>query len=327
MLNKDYCLYTINSPIIGLEEDLKSFLDEFVEIGSPRFSDFAELWKKNKFIHLMYGRQTQAGLKDVLEGIFFFLIRNISSEVSSLIKIGSLFLIYAFFGKQPIVKQARVNVTLDAWNALSMFSSDLSKQNHWDAYYIFRQLCVKSAFRFVANAEDLYPGVPLYTRSNISLPLRRTFLTKVQRRQLTDSNKLKNVQSSLLDTMPARFNEFPEHLHANWPAICRAINQYVEAKRDIAQLPGPSGSGDVNVDETDDPLLWSLNLVNNRDSIAPISDLLDKFSSDANSFDKTQSHIKENSDDIGRRRKQLRHAENWSKVGTRKSPRKKPENS
>lgn len=96
-------MYTVNSPIYGLDEDLKCFLAEFVSFGSPRFSDFAVLWKKNKFIELICGRQTQASLKDVLEGIFFYLVKNFSDS-SDLLKIGSIYTMYAFYGKQPVTK-------------------------------------------------------------------------------------------------------------------------------------------------------------------------------------------------------------------------------
>lgn len=97
-------MYTLNSPIFGLDEDLNNFLEDFVAIGSPRFSNFAEIWKKKKFVEVIYGRQTQASLKDVIEGIFFYLVLNFMGS-SDLRKIGSLYLIYAFYGKQPILRQ------------------------------------------------------------------------------------------------------------------------------------------------------------------------------------------------------------------------------
>lgn len=103
-------MYTLNSPIFGLDEDLNNFLNDFIKIGSPRFSNFAELWKKKKFIELIYGRQTQASLRDVLEGIFFYLVNNFTDSSEHLRKIGSLYLIYAFYGKQPIVKQVLIIV-------------------------------------------------------------------------------------------------------------------------------------------------------------------------------------------------------------------------
>ena len=99
-------MYTVNSPIFGLDEDLRYFLSEFVNFGSPRFQDFAALWRKNKFIEIIYGRQTQSSLKDVLEGIFFYLVKNFVDS-SDLLKIGSLYTIYAFYGKQPISKQVK----------------------------------------------------------------------------------------------------------------------------------------------------------------------------------------------------------------------------
>lgn len=131
----------------------------------------------------------------------------------------------------------------------------LARNHQWDAYYIFRRLCVQSAFRFVANEEELYPGVPLYTRSNISLPTRRTFLTKVQRKLLTIANKRKNLRSYQLNVVPSRFLEFPEHLKTNWDAILMAASQYIETKDRVSKVPEPLSIGDP---------LWSLDLVNYR---------------------------------------------------------------
>ncbi|KAL5971599.1 snRNA-activating protein complex subunit 1, partial [Taenia solium] len=294
-IDSNYCMYTVNSPIFGLNDDLSAFLNEFVNLGSPRFSDFAALWKKKRFIELIYGRRTQSSLKDILEGIFFYLTKNFA-ELSDLQKIGSVYVVYAFYGKQPIEKLARVNVTPNAWNALSSAMKRLAKDHQWDAYYVFRRLCVQSAFRFVANEEELYPGVPLYTRSTISLPTRRTFLTKVQRKLLTIANKGKNMRSYQLNVVPSRFLKFPEHLKTNWDAILVAAGQYIETKDRVGKVPGPSN--------IEDPLR-SLDLVNYRESVAPISDMLKQFSDETNQSHEdsteTDEEVKPNSDDIGKR--------------------------
>uniref|UniRef100_A0A183S8K7 PAP-associated domain-containing protein n=1 Tax=Schistocephalus solidus TaxID=70667 RepID=A0A183S8K7_SCHSO len=101
-------LFTINAPIFGVEEDLNDFLNEFVKGGSPRFANFITLWQKRQFIHLIYGRQTQLGLADVLCCIFFHLVKHIvAKSTPQLSKICALYLLYAFFGKQPIKKQVR----------------------------------------------------------------------------------------------------------------------------------------------------------------------------------------------------------------------------
>lgn len=58
----------------------------------------------------MYGRQIQTALKDILECIFYHAVQKVvSHDTSDLGKIGALYIIYAFFGKQPINKQVRVS--------------------------------------------------------------------------------------------------------------------------------------------------------------------------------------------------------------------------
>ncbi|VUZ46042.1 unnamed protein product [Hymenolepis diminuta] len=309
-------MYTLNSPIFGLDEDLNNFLNDFIKIGSPRFSNFAELWKEKKFIELIYGRQTQASLRDVLEGIFFYLVNNFTDSSEHLRKIGSLYLIYAFYGKQPIVKQARVNVTLTTWRALQQFVRNIATDNQWDAYYIFHRLCVQSAFRFVANQEELYPGVPLYTRSSICLPVRRTFLTKAQRKLLTASNRESNESQNEGDIVPNEVFDLPEYLKTNWNSIYRSVNEYIATKEQVGHAPGPSNSEDNPfIDASVDNTLWSLNLVNHKDSIAPIADLIRKFSGGVfgNVEPNTDSEEdrREAEEDIGARRRRLRNRKDW----------------
>ncbi|VDM32479.1 unnamed protein product [Hydatigera taeniaeformis] len=314
MADSSYCMYTVNSPIFGLDDDLSLFLNEFVSIGSPRFSDFATLWKKWKFIELIYGRRTQSSLKDILEGIFFYLIKNFD-DLSDLRKIGSIYTIYAFFGKQPIEKLARVNVTPSAWSMLSAAMKRIVTDRQWDAYYIFRRLCVQSAFRFVANEEELYPGVPLYTRSNISLPTRRTFLTKAQRKLLTIANRERNMRAGQRNVLPSRFLVFPEHLRTNWDAVLMATNNYIEEKARVSRVPETSTIRDRVANALKENTLWSLNLVSYEESVAPISKFLKQFSDEANQscVDSTEAdeeaELKPN--DIGKRRRQLRNAKNW----------------
>ncbi|VDO03467.1 unnamed protein product [Rodentolepis nana] len=316
MSGGDYRMYTLNSPIFGLDEDLNNFLNDFIKIGSPRFSDFSELWKKKKFIELIYGRQTQASLRDILEGIFFSLVNNFNVSSEFLRKIGSLYLIYAFYGKQPIVKQARVNVTPTIWRSLLEFIKNIASDNQWDAYYIFHRLCSQSAFRFVASQEELYPGVPLWTRSNISLPVRRTFLTKSQRRFLSASNKRNNEPQNEGDIVPNEVFDLPEYLKTNWNSIYRSVNEYIAAKERIGYSPGLSSpEDDPFIDASEDNTLWSLNLVNYKDSIAPIADLIRKFSGgvflDGEPNTDSEEDRQEAEEDIGAKRRRLRNRKDW----------------
>ena len=113
----------------------------------------------------------------------------------------------------------------------------------------------------MANAEELYPGVPLYSRSNIRLPIRRTFLTKVQRRLLSIANGGEKTRPDNLDILSSRYFEFPEHLRTNWNAVLLAVNQYIETKGRVNKV---SQSVDGEGSCADDSFLWSLNLVNHK---------------------------------------------------------------
>ena len=112
--------------------------------------------------------------------------------------------------------------------------------------------------------EELYPGVPLYTRSSVRLPTRRTFLTKVQRRLLTIANKEKKTQSDNLSILSGRFFESPEHLQTNWNAILLAVNRYIDTKGQMNNISNSSTGEGPSAGAPDDNFLWSLNLVSQK---------------------------------------------------------------
>lgn len=239
--------------------------------------------------------------------------------------------LYCFVCPVKIFFQARVNVTPTIWKTLVEFAKHIAADNQWDAYYIFRRLCVQSAFRFVANLEELYPGVPLYTRSTISLPVRRTFLTKVQRKLLTAANRESNEQHNDADIIPPEVFDLPEYLKNNWNLIFEALNDYIAIKDRIGQIPGPSTADDPFAGSSDDNTLWSpgLNLVNHKvnssltttyfvlfkDSVVPIAELMKKFSggvhANMGSTTDSEDERREAEEDIGARRRRLRNRKDW----------------
>lgn len=99
-----FVFQTSFNPIFGVDEDLSDFIEEFSFKGSPRFVDFIELWRKNKILHIIQGRTNQEGLYDILGCIFYRLVDRIqpSSDRNLLMRICALYLMYGFYGKQPI---------------------------------------------------------------------------------------------------------------------------------------------------------------------------------------------------------------------------------
>ncbi|VDN10378.1 unnamed protein product, partial [Dibothriocephalus latus] len=333
-------LFTINAPIFGVEEDLSDFLSEFFKGGSPCFANFVALWQKRQFIHLIYGRQTQFGLADVLGCVFFHLVRHIAAKnTTRLSKICALYLLYAFFEKQPIKKQARISVTPEGWSAVVHLASGLLRDRQWDAYYIFRKLCALSAFKFCAQSEELYPGAPLYTRSDTVLPIFRSFLTSADRRRLAKNRE--KPTPTVTNLAPNHLHEMPEKVKHNLAALDLTVNEYVEAKKKVyktlcpetaEQEPSTSTEIPSSSDFSDEGLLFGLNLVSYPDSVKKLNRMTENFALRTQSDDATKSSNAEDSgrnrgpsdhqargqtevdmkeeeeEDIGKRRKRLREA-------------------
>lgn len=103
--NQPYLFRTLFSPIHGVDEDLREFIRLFEANNNLRFSAFTELWRKHKLVHMIYGRQTQHGLYDILGCIFHRLVDIImlpDSAHNIFVRVCALYLLYAFHGIQPL---------------------------------------------------------------------------------------------------------------------------------------------------------------------------------------------------------------------------------
>lgn len=140
-------------------------------------------------------------------------------------------------------------------------SEKLFEEKQWDAYYIFRQMCAKSAFKFCANSQDLYPGAPLYTRSDVVLPISADFLTKKDRKMGQNAKYLQSQTSNtpVIDT----YDELPTCLQKNWPATDAAVSHYYGAKLELNLKSnlGPSTSTAPTASQLEEHMWWGLNLI------------------------------------------------------------------
>ncbi|KAF6775800.1 hypothetical protein AHF37_03918 [Paragonimus kellicotti] len=135
---KNYIFRTVAYPIHGVDEDLSAFLRRFEDLDSIRFTRFAWLWRKEKFIHIIYDRQNQLGLCDILGCLFHRLINILlpGSKHSHLRRICALYLLYAFHGKQPMRNQVRIRVCPVSWSAIHQLACEARDDGHLDVYYV-----------------------------------------------------------------------------------------------------------------------------------------------------------------------------------------------
>ncbi|CAH8477163.1 unnamed protein product [Schistosoma turkestanicum] len=281
-----YCVHIAFNPIMGLDEDIEAFTEEFADLGSPRFVDFVELWKKHKMIHLIHGRQNQHGLYDIIGCIFHRLVNLFQPTLSKnkLVRICALYLLYAFHGKQPIHKHVRIRVCPESWPWILQVATEARDEGHLDVYYVFRKLCAANAFLFCAMRQVLYPGAPLFdspalnqedfTEDNAASPAEYSpdvaKTTPTYRRDLL-TYSLPVVKA--LQTPSSGLNQTVQCLNMS-------LSRYAEAKRLLTQkvkITDENIASDSSktqetegVEDSEEEYLPGLNLVTFPDSLSRI---------------------------------------------------------
>ncbi|CAH8534739.1 unnamed protein product [Dicrocoelium dendriticum] len=266
-----YMFCTLFHPIHGVDDDLTSFCQKFEATGSIRFTKFAELWRSEKFFHIVYGRRNQVGLSDVLGCLFYRLVDLIQPkpERSHSIRVCALYLLYALHGKQYIKNNVRIRVCPETWPAFLQLSQEAKDDGHLDVYYVFKQLCGANAFTFCLNRQILYPGVPLFNSPRL-IP--------------ASSDGLRSADPVSL------YMQFLKPPTSNHPDITEAINcleqgiiQYTEAKSSLSAVKHTQDESTTSLsteeggDKKQDEFLPGLNFITYPNSLTKLFSIVDRM--------------------------------------------------
>ncbi|CAH8513845.1 unnamed protein product [Schistosoma rodhaini] len=277
-----YYLQIAFNPIMGLDEDIEAFTEEFADFGSPRFVDFVALWKKYKMIHLIQGRQNQHGLYDIVGCIFHRLVSLFQPTLSKnkLVRICALYLLYAFHGKQPIRNHVHIRVCPKSWSWILQVATEARDEGHLDVYYVFRKLCAANAFLFCAMRQVLYPGAPLFdspavnqydfTEDHAALP--DEGLSDVSKATFSHRRDLLTCSLPVVKALQA-----PSGLNQTVQCLNMSLSRYAEAKRLLTQklrvndesiaLDSSKTQGNEGMEDPEEEYLPGLNLVTFPDSL------------------------------------------------------------
>lgn len=256
-------------PIHGIDDDLINFCQKFEATGSIRFTKFAEVWRREKFFHIVYGRRNQVGLSDILGCLFYRLVDLIQPkpERSHSTRVCCLYLLYALHGKQYIKNGVRIRVCPETWPGLLHLSHEAKDDGHLDVCYVFKQLCGANAFTFCFNQQILYPGVPLF-------------------------NSPRLLQASGASHSPdpiSLYMQFLKPPKSNHPDIKEAVNcleqaiiQYTEAKSSLSAVKHvqdePTSLLSTEPSGKKDEFLPGLNFIIYPDSLKTLFSIVNRMS-------------------------------------------------
>lgn len=236
--NAVYTFRTVFNPIRGVDEDITEFISRFAAHGSLRFTKFAEIWRSERFIEIIYGRRHQAGLYDILGCIFYRLVTLLLPESGKkqIERICALYMLYAFYGKQPVKNHVRIRVCPDSWKAFLQLSTEARDEGHLDVYYVFKRLFVSGAFLFCATRQILYPGVPLFDSPQMVQPPPNDFGPTTMRKERNRRSRLRvneeaNLQINSYWQALALPNTSRAQLNEAFKPLDASLMKYAEAKR------------------------------------------------------------------------------------------------
>uniref|UniRef100_A0A1I8ISA0 C3H1-type domain-containing protein n=2 Tax=Macrostomum lignano TaxID=282301 RepID=A0A1I8ISA0_9PLAT len=147
-------------PAAGLQEDIDSFLRAFSEAGVARFAAFGALFTQRGMAELCRGRGSVEELLDFSQCLFHLLALYSQPPYSTLLRIGALYLMYAYYVQLAPMVNTLIRLSLSQWQRLSELRQQLCQEGHCDALYCLRYLQLRGAFQLCAQPLPCYPSAP-----------------------------------------------------------------------------------------------------------------------------------------------------------------------
>ncbi|XP_006825729.1 snRNA-activating protein complex subunit 1-like [Saccoglossus kowalevskii] len=135
----------------GINRDCETLLHKFVQTESVRYEQFAAIWRQMNFTLVRCGLKTQTHVKEFMEDTFLTVTSFFLPPYGFQVRVGALYLLYAFYYTQTEEPKIKIRITLNQWPSVLAFHEEVKRQQHFDADYIFRKLRMEKAFLFVAT--------------------------------------------------------------------------------------------------------------------------------------------------------------------------------
>ena len=140
------------NPMTGVKTDFAIIQKRFVETGSVRYENFAEIWRDMKMSLIFSGRQSDGEVREFTESCLELAKSHILPPNEFQVQVGGLYLMYALYFKQLFEPKVKVCVTIDDWAQIQNLLAEIRLQKHYDIEYIYWKLRHNNVFQFVAHA-------------------------------------------------------------------------------------------------------------------------------------------------------------------------------
>lgn len=159
------------NPVPGLKTDLELLLSHFTNSKSVRYTDFAKIWCQMGFPTIFCGWGKEESLREMVETALRHAVGFWHDIYTFQVRMGGLYLMYAFFFSQPLDPPQKVRLTQSQWAAGRKLLEIIKEQKHLDAEYIYHKLHYYRAFYYVMAPQPYL--VAQTRRSKVDDGLRR----------------------------------------------------------------------------------------------------------------------------------------------------------
>ncbi|XP_069025543.1 snRNA-activating protein complex subunit 1-like [Embiotoca jacksoni] len=133
-----------------LTEDVQELLARFQRADSVRYEVFSAIWREMSFPDVFRGTGHTCELKRFCRVAMATALKYFLPPHSYQIRVGGLYLMFAFYHAQLAAPPVKIRVALRDWVHVRAFLADTADSGHHDAAYVYQKLAEAKAFHFTA---------------------------------------------------------------------------------------------------------------------------------------------------------------------------------
>ncbi|XP_054647983.1 snRNA-activating protein complex subunit 1-like [Dunckerocampus dactyliophorus] len=133
-----------------LTEDVEDLLGRFQQKDSIRFDDFSAIWRDMRFSDVFLGIFGMGEMRKFCKVAMITAAKYFLPPYCFQIRVGGLYLIYAFYHTQLVTPPVQIRLALRDWDYVQKFLQDSMGCGHLDVVYIYRKLVSSKAFHYTA---------------------------------------------------------------------------------------------------------------------------------------------------------------------------------
>ncbi|XP_020484314.2 snRNA-activating protein complex subunit 1 [Labrus bergylta] len=133
-----------------LTEDVEELLTRFQQTDSVRYQDFAAVWREMSFSDVFLGVSGEGELRRFCRTTLATAMKYFLPPYSYQIRVGGLYLMFAFYHTQPTAPPVQIRLALRDWAQVHKFLKNSVDSGHFDVVYIYRKLFETKAISYTA---------------------------------------------------------------------------------------------------------------------------------------------------------------------------------